>query len=97
MNANTRNSVKLPKSFVAIDLSQDNSDRPNNRSGKNKENGDAKSEGSERGRSEERKAEIKLPITDDMNNVAAPHSILESEERKDGIQPAGLPPPVMDA
>jgi inositol hexakisphosphate/diphosphoinositol-pentakisphosphate kinase len=90
--------VKLPKSFVAIDLSQDsNGDRRSTASGKNKENGDAKSEESERGRSEERKDEIKLPITDNINTVATPHSIFEQEERKDGIQPAGLPPPAMDA
>lgn len=95
---NKRNSVKLPKSFVAIDLSQDsNGDRRSIVNGKNKENGDAKSEEGERGRSEERKDEIKLPITDNISTVAMPHSIFEAEERKDGVQPAGLPPPAMDA
>jgi inositol hexakisphosphate/diphosphoinositol-pentakisphosphate kinase len=99
MYTNFPASVKLPKSFVAIDLSQDsNSDRRSTASnGKNKDNGDAKSEESERGRSEERKDEIKLPITDDISNVASPQSAFELEERRDGVQPAGLPPPVMDA
>jgi inositol hexakisphosphate/diphosphoinositol-pentakisphosphate kinase len=88
--------VKLPKSFVAIDLSQDNrdsSDRRSTASSKNKEN----VEESERGRSEERKNELQLPITDEIGNVATPHSIYEQEERKDGISPAGLPPPALDA
>ncbi|KAH7401036.1 histidine phosphatase superfamily-domain-containing protein [Phaeosphaeria sp. MPI-PUGE-AT-0046c] len=90
--------VKLPKSFVAIDLSQDNMDRRSNASGKNKENGDAKSEEGERGRSEERENdEIKLPITDDIANVASPQSNFELEERRDGVQPAGLAPPALDA
>jgi inositol hexakisphosphate/diphosphoinositol-pentakisphosphate kinase len=88
-------SVKLPKSFVAIDLSQDsNGDRRSN--GKNKENSDAKSEDGEKGRLEEWQDEIKVPVADDMANVASPVSVLDLEERRDGIQPAGLPPPVLD-
>ena len=90
-------SVKLPKSFVAIDLSQDISERRITSNSKSKENGDAKSEEGERGRSEERKDEIKLPIADENGNVAVPQSTFEVEERKDGIQPAGLPPPILDA
>lgn len=89
--------MKLPKSFVAIDLSQDNIDRRGTAGGKNKENGDTRSEDGERGRSEERKDETKLPITADIASVASPQSILEVEERRDGVQPAGLPPPALDA
>ena len=89
--------MKLPKSFVAIDLSQDNIDRRNTANGKNKDNGDAKSEEGERGRSEERKEETQLPITADIASVASPQSNFELEERRDGVQPAGLPPPAMDA
>ncbi|KAF2032340.1 hypothetical protein EK21DRAFT_98995 [Setomelanomma holmii] len=83
--------VKLPKSFVAIDLSE------NGRANKGKENGDAKSEEGERGRSEERSSEIKIPIADENGNIAVPHSSLETEERKDGVTLAGLPPPALDA
>ncbi|KAF2828727.1 hypothetical protein CC86DRAFT_347162 [Ophiobolus disseminans] len=85
--------VKLPKSFVAIDLSQDNSDRRST-SSKVKDNGDAKSDGGERGRAEERTDDIKLSIADEFGNVPAPQTTLELEERRDGIQPAGVPPPV---
>jgi inositol hexakisphosphate/diphosphoinositol-pentakisphosphate kinase len=88
--------VKLPKSFVAIDLSQDSresSERRSTASSKNKEN----AEESERGRSEERKNEVELPIRDELGNVATPHSIFGQEERKDGVPPAGLPPPALDA
>jgi hypothetical protein len=88
---NSACSVKLPKSFVAIDLSE------NGRSSKGKENGDAKFEEGERGRSEERKDETKIPSADENGNVAAPHTSLETEERKDGVKLAGLPPPAMGA
>ncbi|KAH6073954.1 inositol hexakisphosphate and diphosphoinositol-pentakisphosphate kinase [Parastagonospora nodorum] len=87
--------VKLPKSFVAIDLSQDsNGDRRGN--GKMKENGDAKSEDGERGRSEERQDEIMLPIAGDVANIASPVSTLDSGEGREGLQPAVLPPPALD-
>jgi inositol hexakisphosphate/diphosphoinositol-pentakisphosphate kinase len=95
-HSNKQFSVKLPKSFVAIDLSQDSSDRRSTASGKNKENGDAKSEEGERGRSEDRKDETELPIAA-HGNVATPTTTFELEERKDGTQPAGLPPPALDA
>jgi inositol hexakisphosphate/diphosphoinositol-pentakisphosphate kinase len=87
-------SVKLPKSFVAIDLSQDsNTDRRSTASnGKNKDAGDAEAD---RGRSGERE-DVELPITDEIGNVASPQSVFELEERRDGVQPAGLPPPVLD-
>jgi inositol hexakisphosphate/diphosphoinositol-pentakisphosphate kinase len=94
--ANSYTSVKLPKSFVAIDLSQDDRARTTI-SGKNKDNGDAKSEESERGRSEERKDEILLPIADENGNVASPRAPFESQERSDAVQLAGLPPPALDA
>jgi len=61
-----------------------------------KENGDAKSEDGERGRSEERQDEIMLPIADDAADIASPVSALDSGERREGLQAATLPPPALD-
>jgi hypothetical protein len=60
-----------------------------------KENGDAKSEDGERGRSGERQDEIMLPIADDAADIASPVSALDSGERE-GLQAATLPPPALD-
>ncbi|KAH8732244.1 histidine phosphatase superfamily-domain-containing protein [Phaeosphaeriaceae sp. PMI808] len=60
---NTNNSVKLPKSFVAIDLSENMRDN-NERRGKSKENGDAKSDEGERGRLG-REGNMRLPLADE--------------------------------
>jgi hypothetical protein len=90
-------SVKLPKSFVAIDLSEkmtDSSDRRNN--GKSKDgDGDGLEDG-DRGRSEERKEDHELPAAVEIGTVGPP-SLSASEEGKRGMQPAGLPPPALDA
>jgi inositol hexakisphosphate/diphosphoinositol-pentakisphosphate kinase len=82
--------VKLPKSFVAIDLSQ-------SLSAKGKESADAKSEDGERGRSEERRDEILLPIADELGNVTSPRAAFDTQESKDGDQLAALPPPALGA
>jgi inositol hexakisphosphate/diphosphoinositol-pentakisphosphate kinase len=82
--------VKLPKSFVAIDLSQ-------SLSAKGKESVDTKSEDGERGRSEERRDEILLPIADELGNVASPRAAFGTHESKDGDQLVALPPPALDA
>lgn len=90
-------SVKLPKSFVAIDLSEKVPDAFDRR-GKGKE-ADSKYDDGNRGRSEERKEE-QIPIADEARNVPAPVSPFALEDRRDGrdgVEPAGLPPPALDA
>ncbi|KAH7380670.1 histidine phosphatase superfamily-domain-containing protein [Pyrenochaeta sp. MPI-SDFR-AT-0127] len=87
--------VKLPKSFVAIDLSEkvpDAFDRRTN--GKSKDKEDVKSEDEERGRSEERKDDATpqglLPVTNEIDEVVP--TPLQKE-----ISPAELPPPALGA
>lgn len=85
------NSVKLPKSFVAIDLSEKVPDAFERANGPTH----TKEEGSEgRGRSEERKEDAEpqelIPIADENGNVAEPEPL----ERQ--ISPAALPPPALD-
>ncbi|KAF1842460.1 uncharacterized protein K460DRAFT_293494 [Cucurbitaria berberidis CBS 394.84] len=87
--------VKLPKSFVAIDLSEKVPDAFERRAnGKGKEKEDSKSEDEERGRSEERKDDATpkepIPMTDEKGNVVSP--ALQHE-----ISPTRLPPPALDA
>ena len=91
----TPSSVKLPKSFVAIDLSEKIPEAFERRTnGKGKEKDDPKSEDEERGRSEERKDGVspngRIPTTDESSDVALP--ALHKE-----ISPAKLPPPALDA
>lgn len=81
-------SVKLPKSFVAIDLSEKVPDAFERRTnGKGKEKEDSKSEDEERGRSEERMDGIS--VADENGNAALP--ALRKE-----ISPTKLPPPALD-
>jgi hypothetical protein len=89
-------SVKLPKSFVAIDLSEkitDSSERRN--SGKNKDGDEERLEDGDRGRSGERKEEHDLLVADE-SEIATPPSIAP-EERVDGMHPAVLPSSALDA
>jgi hypothetical protein len=98
----TPSSVKLPKSFVAIDLSEkiapDSSERRTagggSEKGKDKDNSNV--DEPDRGRSEERKESIWIPIADDQGNIAS-SSLFALEERGDGVQPAGLPPTALDS
>ena len=94
-NTLTPSSVKLPKSFVAIDLSEKIPDAFERRTnGKGKEKDDPKFEDEERGRSEERKEDFspkdRIPIADESNDAMLPN--LQKE-----MSPAKLPPPALDA
>jgi hypothetical protein len=87
-------SVKLPKSFVAIDLSEKVPDAFERAVGQTH----TKDEGSDgRGRSEDRKEEADsqdlLPIADEKGNVADPAPQTELDRQ---ISPASLPPPALD-
>ncbi|KAF2133258.1 hypothetical protein P153DRAFT_307898 [Dothidotthia symphoricarpi CBS 119687] len=84
--------VKLPKSFVAIDLSEkvpDALERRSNGNGKGKDN----EKESERGRSEERKEDnaprVGVESNKEIGDVA-------SELKEDSIPPTELPPPALD-
>jgi hypothetical protein len=81
-------SVKLPKSFVAIDLSEKVPDAfERNSNGKGKEH--TMSEQEERGRSNEREEIASLiPIADENGEIISP-------EMKD-TSPTSLPPPALD-
>jgi hypothetical protein len=81
-------SVKLPKSFVAIDLSEkiapDSSERRTTGGGseKGRDKDNPNIDEPDRGRSEERKESIWIPIADDQGNIA-PLSPFALEERRD--------------
>jgi inositol hexakisphosphate/diphosphoinositol-pentakisphosphate kinase len=78
-------SVKLPKSFVAIDLSEKVPDAFERRgNGKAKENVDF--EANERGRSEERK--------DDATRTVETKAEIQQDS---DLTPVALPPPALDA
>lgn len=86
--------MKLPKSFVAIDLSEkvpDAFERTNNGATHAKEESKASDE--DRGRSDERKEDAtpknSIPIADPEGNVVPP--TLEKQ-----ISPTELPPPALD-
>jgi len=85
-------SVKLPKSFVAIDLSEKVPEAFERSNSKGKEHNMTESE--ERGRAEERAngAEL-LPIADANGEISSPG--LEGSELKD-ISPTSLPSPALD-
>jgi inositol hexakisphosphate/diphosphoinositol-pentakisphosphate kinase len=95
--ANPIFSVKLPKSFVAIDLSEkvpEAFERSTN--GKGKEHNMTESE--ERGRTEER-GEIAslLPIANEKGEVVSPRGIVSTERSGlKEISPSSLPPPMLD-
>lgn len=87
--------MKLPKSFVAIDLSEKDPDAfPRRTNGKGKELADSSSSGDEkRGRPEEKQvdaaatSEEEIPVADVQGTVVPPS--LQKE-----ITPTELPPPV---
>lgn len=88
-------SVKLPKSFVAIDLSEKIPDAFERRTnGKGKEKDDPRPEEEERGRSEERTNDVnpkdRIPIADMANDSMLP-------DLQEEIPPTELPPPALDA
>jgi hypothetical protein len=91
-------SVKLPKSFVAIDLSEkvpEAFDRSTN--GKGKEHNMTERE--ERGRSDERDEDAShIPIANEKGEIISPGEIVSPERLalSKEISPAGLPPPVLD-
>ncbi|KAI4667924.1 uncharacterized protein J4E78_001744 [Alternaria triticimaculans] len=91
--------VKLPKSFVAIDLSEKVPEAfERNSSVKGKEHNMTESE--ERGRSDERDEDAShIPIADAHGNIISPGEIVSPERLalNKEISPAGLPPPAMDA
>ncbi|KAJ4377634.1 inositol hexakisphosphate and diphosphoinositol-pentakisphosphate kinase [Neocucurbitaria cava] len=87
--------VKLPKSFVAIDLSEKIPDAFERRTnGKGKEKDDPRPEDEERGRSEERTNDVnpkdRIPIADMTNDSMLP-------DLQEEIPPTELPPPALDA
>lgn len=91
----TKHSVKLPKSFVAIDLSEKVPDAFDRRAnGKSKDKEDVKSDDEGRGRTEGRKDDATpqeiLPIANETDNVAL--TPLQKE-----VSPAELPPPALGA
>jgi len=92
-------SVKLPKSFVAIDLSEKVPEAfERSSSVKGKEHNMTESE--ERGRSDERDEDAShIPIADAHGNILSPGEIVSPERLalNKEISPAGLPPPAMDA
>lgn len=85
-------SVKLPKSFVAIDLSEKVPEAFERNSSKGKEHNMTKSE--ERGRAEERGegAEL-LPIANENGEIFSPTP--KGSELKE-ISPTDLPSPALD-
>ena len=91
-------SVKLPKSFVAIDLSEkvpEAFDRST--TGKGKEHNMTESE--ERGRSDERDEDAShIPIANEKGEIISPGEIVSPERLalSKEISPAGLPPSVLD-
>lgn len=91
-------SVKLPKSFVAIDLSEkvpEAFERHTNPKGKEHNMTDSE----ERGRTEERgEGASLLPITNEQGNVFSPTGGVVSTEHSQlkDMSPTDLPPPMMD-
>jgi hypothetical protein len=94
----TISSVKLPKSFVAIDLSEkvpEAFERSTN--GNGKEHNMTESE--ERGRSDERDEDAShIPIANEKGEIISPGEIVSPERLAldKEISPTGLPPPALD-
>ncbi|KNG49574.1 phosphoglycerate mutase-like protein [Stemphylium lycopersici] len=90
--------VKLPKSFVAIDLSEKVPEAfERNFNGKGKEHNMTESE--ERGRTEEREEDASLiPIANKNGEIISPGEIdgPDRTELKKEISPTNLPPPALD-
>ncbi|KAF1836179.1 hypothetical protein BDW02DRAFT_567222 [Decorospora gaudefroyi] len=88
--------VKLPKSFVAIDLSEKVPDAfERNSAGKGKEHN--LSEQEERGRADAREETASLiPIADENGQIISPPEKIKSPELKKEISPASLPPAALD-
>jgi hypothetical protein len=91
-------SVKLPKSFVAIDLSEkvpEAFERSSNANGKEHN----MTESEERGRSDERDRDAShIPIADAHGDIISPEEIMSPgrSAMTKVISPAGLPPLAMD-
>jgi inositol hexakisphosphate/diphosphoinositol-pentakisphosphate kinase len=84
-------SVKLPKSFVAIDLSEKVPDAFERR-GNSKAKEQMDPEANERGRSEERKGDA-VTTAEAKTEDLTPSNI----QRESDIAPVALPPPALDA